>query len=33
VPGGRFSVMMRLYLPGRPILDGTYACPPITAVR
>jgi hypothetical protein len=31
VPGGPFNVVMRLYLPGEPILDGTYDYPPVTA--
>jgi hypothetical protein len=29
-PAGRFNVIMRLYLPRRPILHGTWDYPPIT---
>lgn len=29
VPEGRFNLMLRLYLPQGPILDGTYELPPI----
>lgn len=29
VPDGRFNLIMRLYLPGEPILDGTYEYPPV----
>jgi hypothetical protein len=29
-PTGPFNVIMRLYLPRRPILDGTYDYPPLT---
>ena len=29
VPDGSFNVIMRLYLPRAPILDGTYEYPPI----
>jgi hypothetical protein len=32
VPAGPFTVIMRLYLPGEPVLDGTYDYPPITVV-
>jgi hypothetical protein len=32
VPEGRFTVIMRLYLPQAAILDGTYNYPPITPV-
>jgi hypothetical protein len=32
IPDGPFNVIMRLYLPGEPILDGTYDYPPITAI-
>jgi hypothetical protein len=28
-PGGRFVLMLRLYLPRDEILDGTYEYPPI----
>ena len=30
VPAGRFNLVMRCYLPRAPILDGSYAYPPIT---
>ena len=33
VPAGRFVLMLRLYLPGRPVLDGEYDYPPIERVR
>lgn len=32
VPEGRFSLMLRLYLPQQPILDGSYELPPIERV-
>jgi hypothetical protein len=32
VPNGPFNLIMRLYLPRRPILDGTYDYPPVTVV-
>jgi hypothetical protein len=32
VPPGPFNLIMRLYLPRAPILDGTYEYPPITVV-
>ena len=30
VPAGPFNLVMRCYLPRAPILDGSYAYPPIT---
>lgn len=30
VPDGPFVLMLRLYLPGEPVLDGTYEYPPVT---
>jgi hypothetical protein len=33
VPDGRFELIMRLYLPRRPIVDGTYRYPPIEVRR
>ena len=32
VPDGPFGLNMRLYLPQRPILDGSYDYPPVTVV-
>ncbi len=32
VPRGPFELIMRLYLPRAPVLDGTYDYPPITVV-
>jgi hypothetical protein len=32
VPAGPFTLIMRLYLPRRPILDGTWSIPPVTVV-
>jgi hypothetical protein len=32
VPAGPFNLIMRLYLPRSPILDGTYDYPPITVL-
>jgi hypothetical protein len=32
VPAGPFVLMLRLYLPGPSILDGTYDLPPIERV-
>ncbi|MGH1525095.1 DUF1214 domain-containing protein [Leifsonia sp. L25] len=32
-PPGRFSLMLRAYLPGRAILDGDYQLPPVVEVR
>jgi hypothetical protein len=32
VPAGPFNLIMRLYLPGEPILDGSYEYPPTTAI-
>lgn len=32
VPAGPFTLIMRLYLPGPAILDGTYEYPPVTVV-
>jgi hypothetical protein len=29
-PSGRFTLWLRVYLPGRVILDGRYAVPPVT---
>nr|WP_274635845.1 DUF1214 domain-containing protein [Microbacterium bovistercoris] len=29
VPSGRFSLMLRVYLPGSGILDGSYRVPPV----
>jgi hypothetical protein len=29
VPAGRFVLMLRLYLPGRTVLDGDYTYPPV----
>jgi hypothetical protein len=31
-PTGRFKLMLRAYLPGAPILDGTYDLPPVARV-
>ena len=31
-PGGNFKLMLRAYLPGRAILDGTYRVPPVKRV-
>ena len=31
-PTGRFKLMLRAYLPGAPILDGSYEVPPIVQV-
>ena len=30
-PAGNFKLMLRAYLPGRAVLDGTYHVPPVTA--
>ncbi len=32
-PAGNFKLMLRAYLPGRAILDGTYHVPPVMKVR
>ncbi len=32
-PAGNFKLMLRAYLPGRAILDGTYHVPPVKRVR
>jgi hypothetical protein len=32
VPEGPFVLMLRLYLPGPSVLDGTYEYPPIERV-
>jgi hypothetical protein len=32
-PPGRFKLMLRAYLPGTAILDGTYEVPPVIGVR
>jgi hypothetical protein len=32
-PAGNFKLMLRAYLPGRAVLDGTYHVPPVTRVR
>ncbi|MDA0635446.1 DUF1214 domain-containing protein [Nonomuraea sp. MCN248] len=32
VPDGRFNLILRLYLPRRPVLDGAYAYPPVTVL-
>ncbi|MEY9954103.1 DUF1214 domain-containing protein [Leifsonia sp. EB34] len=32
-PSGRFSLMLRAYLPGPAILDGDYELPPVVEVR
>ncbi len=32
-PSGDFKLMLRAYLPGRAILDGTYHVPPVKRVR
>jgi len=32
-PGGNFKLMLRAYLPGRTVLDGTYHVPPVKRVR
>lgn len=32
VPDGPFTLVMRLYLPQKPILEGTWSCPPIEVV-
>ena len=29
VPAGPFALTLRAYLPGQPLLDGTYAPPPL----
>ncbi len=31
-PPGRFKLMLRAYLPGAAILDGTYDVPPVVRV-
>ena len=31
-PGGAFRPILRLYIPGEPVLNGTYAPPSITRV-
>jgi hypothetical protein len=31
-PAGRFKLMLRAYLPGAAILDGSYVVPPVTRV-
>lgn len=31
-PSGKFLLWLRIYLPEQPVLDGTYAVPPITRV-
>lgn len=31
-PAGRFKLMLRAYLPGTAVLDGTYAVPPVVEV-
>jgi hypothetical protein len=28
-PAGRFRPILRMYMPGKPVLDGTYAPPAI----
>ncbi len=33
VPAGNFKLMLRAYLPGRAVLDGTYHVPPIMKVQ
>jgi hypothetical protein len=32
-PSGNFKLMLRAYLPGRAVLDGTYHVPPVMKVR
>lgn len=32
-PPGRFTLMLRAYLPGAAVLDGTYRVPPVVRVR
>jgi hypothetical protein len=32
-PSGTFKLMLRAYLPGRAVLDGSYHVPPVTRVR
>jgi hypothetical protein len=32
VPAGPFTLIMRLYLPQEPILDGSWSIPPVTVV-
>lgn len=32
-PSGRFKLMLRAYLPGAAVLDGTYRVPPVVRVR
>ncbi|QYC40228.1 hypothetical protein Nocox_13050 [Nonomuraea coxensis DSM 45129] len=32
VPPGRFNLILRLYLPRRPVLDGAYAYPPVAVL-
>ena len=32
-PSGRFKLMLRAYLPGPAIVDGTYQVPPVVEVR
>jgi hypothetical protein len=32
VPDGPFVLMLRLYLPGGPVLDGSYDHPPVERV-
>ena len=33
VPAGNFKLMLRAYLPGRAVLDGSYHVPPVTRVQ
>jgi hypothetical protein len=32
IPPGRFKLMLRAYLPGVPIVDGSYEVPPVVQV-
>src|SRR6266568_2061552 len=32
IPTGRFKLMLRAYLPGVPIVDGSYELPPVVQV-
>jgi hypothetical protein len=32
-PAGNFKLMLRAYMPGRAVLDGTYHVPPVTRVH
>ena len=33
VPDGPFVLMLRLYLPGEPVLDGSYEYPPVEEIE